>query len=162
MKNTIQILKLLDKDARLSAKDISIRLGLDLEEVEETIKKAVEDGLILGYKTIINWDKIEENQVTAMIEVRITPQENQGFDRIAKRIYSFSQVKDCYLVSGGFDLLLIVEDKSLKDVANFVSAKVSHLDNVISTATHFILKRYKSNEIVFEDKGNNGREAIIL
>ncbi|MDD2392858.1 MAG: Lrp/AsnC family transcriptional regulator [Eubacteriales bacterium] len=157
-----RVLGLLDRNAKLTAEDIATRIKLPVSEVEAIIHKAEQDGMILGYKAVINWDRIVENTVTAMIEVRITPQQSLGFDRIARRIYSFPQVKDCLLMSGGFDLLLIVEDRSLKDVANFVSEKVAQLDNVISTATHFILKRYKSNGVIFEDKGENDREAVVL
>ena len=156
------ILELLDKDAKISVQEISLKAGIPVSDVEVIIAKAEKDGLILGYRAVVDWDKVTENTVTAMIEVRITPQQSLGFDRIARRIYSFPQVKDCFLMSGGFDLLLIVEDRSLKDVANFVSEKVAQLDNVISTATHFILKRYKSHGMIFEKTGDNDREAVVL
>lgn len=162
METMTTILEILDKDAKISIQDISAKAGISVSDTTEMIAKAEKDGLILGYKAIVDWDKVSENTVTAMIEVRITPQQSLGFDRIARRIYSFPQVKDCFLMSGGFDLLLIVEDRSLKDVANFVSEKVAQLDNVISTATHFILKRYKSNGMVYEKTGENDREAVVL
>ncbi len=162
METMTTILEILDKDAKISLQDISAKAGISVSDTTEMIAKAEKDGLILGYKAIVDWDKVSENTVTAMIEVRITPQQSLGFDRIARRIYSFPQVKDCFLMSGGFDLLLIVEDRSLKDVANFVSEKVAQLDNVISTATHFILKRYKSNGMVYEKTGENDREAVVL
>lgn len=153
---------MLEKNAKLSALDIAVQLGIDLAAVSAVIDSAEKEKLILGYRTLINWDKTDENSVTAMIEVKITPQNGQGFDRIAHRIYSFPQVKDCYLMSGGFDLMIIIEGKSLRDVANFVSEKVAQLDHVLSTATHFILKRYKSNGTVYEFAQDNDREAVVL
>ena len=162
MDPTTRILTLLDRNAKLTEEEIAVQVDLPVTEVQDIIKAAENDRLILGYRTVVDWDKIVENTVTAMIEVRITPQQDLGFDRIARRIYSFPQVKDCFLMSGGFDLLLIVEDRSLKDVANFVSEKVAQLDNVLSTATHFILKKYKANGMTYEKHGENDREAIIL
>lgn len=160
LKNDILIM--LEKNAKLSASDIAVQLGIDLAAVSAVIDSAEKEKLILGYRTLINWDKMDENSVTAMIEVKITPQNGQGFDRIAHRIYSFPQVKDCYLMSGGFDLMIIIEGESLRDVANFVSEKVAQLDHVLSTATHFILKRYKSNGTVYEFAQDNDREAVVL
>lgn len=162
METKTLILELLDKNAKLTAEEISVQLDLPVALVNFTIEEAEKENLILGYKTVINWDKIGDKTVTAMIEVKITPQKNQGFDRIARRIYNFPQVKDCFLMSGGFDLLLIVEDISLRKVANFVSENVAQLDNVNSTSTHFILKRYKSNGIIYDCYSDNNREAIVL
>ncbi|MHB1452531.1 MAG: Lrp/AsnC family transcriptional regulator [Saccharofermentanales bacterium] len=157
-----EILLMLEKNAKLTASDIAVQLGADLAAVTAIIETAEKEKLILGYRTLINWDKTDDNSVTAMIEVKITPQNGQGFDRIAHRIYSFPQVKDCYLMSGGFDLMIIMEGKSLRDVANFISEKVAQLDHVLSTATHFILKRYKSNGTVYEYTQDNDREAVVL
>ena len=157
-----KVLSLLDRNAKLSEEEIAVQADMPVSEVREIIVAAEKDKLILGYRTVVDWDKIAENTVNAMIEVRITPQQSLGFDRIARRIYSFPQVKDCFLMSGGFDLLLIVEDRSLREVANFVSEKVAQLDNVISTATHFILKKYKANGMIYERIGDNDREAVIL
>ena len=162
MEKVLEILKILEINPKSSYEEIGQKVGASPDDVKEIIDKAKKENLILGYRTMINWDLLLENTVTAMIEVKITPQESLGFDRIAKRIYSFPQVKDCFLMSGGFDLLVIVEDKSLREVANFVSEKVAQLDNVISTATHFILKRYKSNGLVYDYPADNDREAIVL
>ncbi len=158
----LDVLDMLEKNARLTASDIAVQLGTEPETVAGIIRDAERDKLILGYKTLVNREKIDDNAVTAMIEVRITPQNGQGFDRIARRIYSFPQVRDCYLMSGGFDLMIIVEGRSLRDVANFVSEKIAQLDHVISTATHFILKRYKSDGTVYETAPENDREAVVL
>ncbi|MHB8962083.1 MAG: Lrp/AsnC family transcriptional regulator [Saccharofermentanales bacterium] len=157
-----EILNMLEKNAKLIASEIAVQLGSSPATVSAVIEAAERDKLILGYRTLINWDKVDDNSVTAMIEVKITPQNGQGFDRIAHRIYSFPQVKDCYLMSGGFDLMIIIEGRSLRDVANFVSEKVAQLDHVLSTATHFILKRYKSNGTVYEVAQDNDREAVVL
>lgn len=157
-----EILEMLEKNARLTVDELAVQLHVDTATVAGIIEQAEKDKLILGYRTLVNWDKTNENAVTAMIEVKITPQNGQGFDRIAHRIYSFPQVKDCFLMSGGFDLMIIIEGKSLRDVANFVSEKVAQLDHVLSTATHFILKRYKANGTVYEFSPENDREAIVL
>lgn len=157
-----EILSLLEEDPKLTQEDIALRLGTDTKKVKQILAELEDKKIILGYRTVINWDYTDKDTVTAMIEVRITPQRGLGFDKIAKRIYSFPEVKDCYLVSGGFDLMIIIEGETLKEVAAFVSDKVAPLDSVLSTQTHFILKKYKSYGIVYEKADGNDREAIVL
>ena len=136
-----QILKAIDNNSKLTNKDISKMLGIDEAAVASEIKAMEEEGVICGYPTLINWDKTDSEKVTALIELKVTPQRGQGFDRIAERIYQFEEVKSVYLMSGGFDLTVIIEGKTLKEVANFVSSKLAPMEYVISTATHFVLKK---------------------
>ena len=147
-----KLLELLEGDARLSAKQLSLMLGESEAEIAARIKKYEEDGVILGYNALIDWDKTDREYVIAMIELRVTPERDRGFDRVAKRVSAFDEVKSVYLASGGFDLCLIVEGKTMRDVAFFVSAKLAPIDGVSSTATHFIMKKYK-------DQGVSAREA---
>ena len=147
-----KLLELLENGARLSEKQIAVMLGEDEAAVSARIKKYEEDGVILGYETLIDWDKTDREFVTAVIELRVTPERDRGFDRIAKRVSEFDEVKSVYLASGGFDLCLIVEGKTMRDVAFFVSAKLAPIEGVSSTATHFIMKKYK-------DRGVSAREA---
>lgn len=162
MENREEILTLLEKNAKLSAGEIAVMLGLDAAFVASEIDMLEKSKTILAYNAIINWEKTKRDPVTALIEVRVTPQRDQGFDRIASRIYRYPQVKSCYLMSGGFDLMIIIEDDNLKDVAMFVSEKIAPLDNVISTRTHFILKKYKMNGTEFAIKDDDDREAVVL
>ncbi len=162
MGKTEDILTLMQKNAKLSADEIAVMLNLDAAEVAQEIAALEKNKTILAYNTVINWDKTELDPVTALIEVRIAPQRDQGFDRIAARIYRYPQVKSCYLMSGGFDLMVIIEDKNLKDVAKFVSEKIAPLDNVISTRTHFILKQYKLYGTELEVSESDAREAVVL
>jgi len=140
-----QILNAIDNNSKLTAKDISQMLGVDEAAVAAEIKAMEEEAVICGYPTLINWDKTEDEKVTALIEVKVTPQRGQGFDRIAERIYQYNEVKSVYLMSGGFDLTVIIEGKTLKEVANFVSGKLAPMEYVLSTATHFVLKKYKEH-----------------
>ena len=157
-----EILSLLERNARLTAGEIAVMISRPVEEVEKTIAALEKSKVILGYGALINWEKTSIAPVTALIEVRVTPQRDQGFDHIAQRIYRHPQVQSCYLMSGGFDLMVIIEDKSLKDVAMFVSEKIAPLESVISTRTHFILKKYKMNGTEFAIKEDDHREAIVL
>jgi DNA-binding Lrp family transcriptional regulator len=118
--------------------------------------------VLVGYNTLINWEKTSKEVVTALIEVKVTPQRGQGFDKVVERIYRFQEVKACYLMSGGFDLTVIVEGKTMKEVALFVAEKLAPLESVLSTATHFVLKKYKDEGIAFEEREKDDREAIIL
>ena len=129
-------------------------------DIINELQKLQEEGIICGFHTLINWEKTDIEKVTALIEVRVTPQRGQGFDTIAERIYKYPEVRAVYLISGGFDLLVILEEKSLKEIANFVSDKLSTLDSVLSTATHFILKKYKDHGIMLSEKYEDKREVI--
>lgn len=139
------ILKILEKDARASFRQISAVTGIPESEVQDTIRQAEEDQIILKYKTIINWDKVGDEHVFALIEVKIAPQRDVGFDSIAERIYRFPQAHTVYLVSGTYDLMVIVTGKTIQEVASFVSQKLAPIEGVQSTVTHFMLKKYKED-----------------
>ncbi len=157
-----EILYLLEQNARLTHSEIAVMTGQPVEEVEAMINELEELDIILGYGALVNWEKTTAAPVTALIEVNVTPQRDRGFDAIAQRIYRYPEVKSCYLMSGGYDLMVILEDTSLKDVAMFVSEKIAPLDSVISTRTHFVLRKYKMNGTEFIKKDEDDREAIIL
>jgi DNA-binding Lrp family transcriptional regulator len=157
-----EILEIIEKNSRLSVDQIAVMTGKRVEEVEATIKKLEEDNIIVGYNTLINWEKTDSETVTALIEVRVTPQRGEGFDKVAERIYRYPQVKACYLMSGGFDLTVIIEGKTIKEVALFVAEKLAPLESVLSTSTHFVLKKYKDKDVIFDEKEKDDREAIIL
>ncbi len=140
-----KILSAIDKNSKLSAADLAIMLGSKEEEVRTTIKELEDEHVICGYPTLINWDKVKRERVTALIEVKVTPQRGLGFDKIAERIYQFDEVQSVYLMSGGFDLTVIIEGKTMREVANFVAAKLAPMDAIQSTATHFVLKKYKEH-----------------
>ena len=155
-----ELLAIIEKNSRIDTKDLAVLLGVQEIDIINELAKLQDDGVICGFHTLINWEKTDIEKVTALIEVRVTPQRGQGFDSIAERIYKYPEVRAVYLISGGFDLLVILEEKSLKDIANFVSDKLSTLDSVLSTATHFILKKYKDHGIMFSEKYEDKREAI--
>jgi len=157
-----EVLALLEVDAKLSTEEIAVRLETKKEKIEKIIKDFEEKKIIMGYRTIVNRNLVDKDIVTALIEVRTSPQRGRGFDKIAKRIYSFPEVMDCSLVSGGYDLLLVVKGRTLNDIATFVSDKIAPLESVLSTQTHFILKKYKSDGTVFEYGERADREAIVL
>ncbi len=140
-----KILQAIDKNSKLTPADLAAMFGSTADEVNTILKELEEEAIICGYPTLINWDKTDREKVTALIEVKVTPQRGQGFDRIAERIYKFDEVESVYLMSGGFDLTVIIEGRSMKEVANFVSSKLSPMEAVISTATHFVLKKYKEH-----------------
>ena len=157
------ILKLIDKNSKMSVHDLAAMLNATEEEIQAEICAMEADQVICGYTTLINWDKVnDEEAVTALIEVKVTPQRGDGFDRIAERIYKFDQVKACYLMSGGFDLTVIVEGKTMKQVALFVSEKLAVQEYVLSTATHFVLKKYKDHGTMFKENKLDDREAIFI
>ncbi len=155
-----KILKAIDKNSKLSVKDLAIMLGATEEEVAQTIKELEDESIICGYPTLINWDKTESEKVTALIEVKVTPQRGQGFNKIAERIYKFEEVESVYLMSGGFDLTVIIDGKSMREVANFVSSKLAPMESVLSTATHFVLKKYKEHGIPLIQEKEDERMLI--
>ena len=157
----MQILNLMQEDCRLPLEKLSVMTGRSLEEVAQAIQTMEKQGVILRYSPVINWDKTDKERVEAMIEVRVTPQRDQGFDAVAKRIYRFDEVKSVYLMSGAYDLLLLVEAHTLKELAYFVSTKLSTLETVTGTATHFVLKRYKSDGTIFESEKGDRRLAVM-
>lgn len=135
-------------------------LGVSEADVLNEMAELEKEHIICGYLTLIDWDKTDAEKVIGLIEVKVTPQRGQGFDRIAERIYNYPEVSSVYLISGAYDLLVTMEGNSLKDIAEFVSDKLSTLDTVLSTATHFILKKYKDHGIIFDNKHEDEREAI--
>ena len=155
-----ELLSIIEKNSRIGINELAILLGKEEIDVANEIAKLESEGIICGYHTLINWDKTSLDKVTALIEVKVTPQRGQGFDSIAERIYNYPEVRAVYLISGGFDLLVTLEEKSLKEIANFVSDKLSTLDTVLSTATHFILNKYKDHGTVFDKKNIDEREVI--
>jgi DNA-binding Lrp family transcriptional regulator len=157
-----EILKVLEKDARTSTQQIATITGLSESEVTKTIQKAEQDQVILKYKAIINWDRVENENVFALIEVKIAPQRDVGFDAIAERIYRFPQAHTVYLLSGTFDLLVIVTGKSIQEVANFVSQKLAPIEGVQSTVTHFMLKKYKEDGEILGAQEELKRQPFIL
>ena len=147
-----EILNILDKEkGNVSRAKIAQMLGMEEKEVADKIEKMEKENVIVGYKTIVNWDKTDKDVVVALIDLRITPQRGEGFDKVAERIYKYPQVKSLYLMSGAYDLSVTIEGKSMKEVALFVAQKLAPMDSIISTATHFVLKKYKEEGIVFED-----------
>ena len=155
-----KILQVIEKNSRIDIKELAILLGCEEIEVANEIKRMEEEGVICGYHTLIDWEKTSIEKVSALIEVRVTPQRGQGFDNIAERIYKYPEVHAVYLISGGYDLLVSLEGKSLKEISAFVSDKLSTLDSVLSTATHFILKKYKDHGTIFASKKEDEREII--
>ena len=154
------LLDLLKEDCRLPLEKLATMTGATLEEVAGTIEDLEKRRIILRYTPVINWDLTDRDRVEAMIEVRVTPQRDMGFDAVAKRIYRFDEVKSVYLMSGAYDLLVLVEARTLRELASFVSAKLSTLELVTGTATSFVLKRYKEEGVVFEGDESDGRLVI--
>lgn len=157
-----EILDILEKNCNIKHEDIATMLNISKDEVEKNIKKLEKDNVILGYKALINWESAGRETLNAIIEVKVTPQRGQGFDSVADRIYRFPEVQACYLMSGGYDLLVVVEGKTMKEVAMFVAQKLAPLDTVLSTATHFVLKKYKDKGVIFNKREKDDREAIVL
>jgi len=157
-----EILEILEKDGRASAEDIARMLRKKPQNIKEAIKKYEKEGVILKYKAVINRSMIKEDgsSVRALIEVNITPQKDVGFDKIAERIYSFPEVSSCYLISGTYDLLLIIEGKDLHTVSNFIAEKLSPMENVKGTVTHFLLRKYKEDGVILKHREENKRIAI--
>ncbi|MBQ7972682.1 MAG: Lrp/AsnC family transcriptional regulator [Lachnospiraceae bacterium] len=152
-----RILTIIEKDSRIDLKELAVMLGKEEIDVVNEIAAMEKEGIICGYHTLIDWEKTSIEKVSALIEVRVTPQRGQGFDNIAERIYNYPEVNSVYLISGAYDLLVTLEGKSLKEVSNFVSDKLSTLDTVLSTATHFILKKYKDHGTVLTQKNLDER-----
>lgn len=155
-----QILAIIEKNSRINIKELAVILGAEEIDIANELKAMEEEGVICGYHTMIDWEKTSIEKVTALIEVRITPQRGQGYDNIAERIYKYPEVNSVYLISGGYDLLVTLDGKSLKEVSRFVSDKLSTLDGVLSTATHFILKKYKDHGTILAKKYEDTREKV--
>ena len=157
-----EILKILENDARTTTKQISTMTGTSNAEAARLIKQAEKDRTILKYKTIINWDKVGEEQVWALIEVKVTPERDVGFDSIAERIYRFPQARSVYLLSGTYDLLVMVMGKTMHEVADFVSQKLAPIEGVQGTVSHFMLRRYKEDGEILDGKEEVKRQPVIL
>jgi DNA-binding Lrp family transcriptional regulator len=155
-----EILELLETDSKLTPKQISVMLGKEQSEVEREIEAMEEEGIIMQYGTLINWEKAGQECISALIDVKVTPQRDVGFDEIAERIYRFPEVRSVMLMSGMYDLSVEVTGKSLKDVALFVAQKLATLDQVQSTMTNFVLKRYKEKGVILDDKEQDHRQVI--
>ena len=156
------ILKILQNDARTTTRQISAMTGLSSAEVTKQVKQAEKDQIILKYKAIVNWDKVENEQVWALIEVKLIPQKDVGFDSIAERIYRFPQTYTVYLISGSYDLFVLAVGKTNHEIANFVSQKLSHIEGVQGTVTQFVLKRYKEDGEIVEGKEEVKRQPVTL
>jgi len=157
-----EVLKILEEDARVTPRQIATMTGTSQAEVSKLIKQATEDRVILKYKAIINWDKVTDEQVWALIEVKVTPEPESGFDAVAERIANFPQVSSMYLASGDYDLLLVVVGKNEHAIADFVSHHLSHIEFVQGTVTHFVLKRYKIDGETLDGHMEVKRQPVIL
>lgn len=154
------LLKLLEDDASLTPAQLATMLDKEEGDIKELIRNYEKDGIILGYKTLIDWDKTDREYVSAMIEVKLVPQRDRGFDKIAEKIYNYPEVKNVYLMSGGYDLCVLIEGKTMKEVAYFVAQKLATIEYITSTATHFVLKKYKDTGVVYgspeqDERGNH-------
>ena len=157
-----KLLKLIEKNSRVDLKALAEKLGASEEDVVNEMAAMESEGIICGYHTMINWDKVGGDSVTALIEVHVTPQKERGYDRLAKQIYEFPEVNSVYLISGSYDFLVIIEGKSLRETAHFVNEQLAVMDGVISTATHFILKKYKDHGTVMDAGKRSARKPVSL
>ncbi len=157
-----EILEILEKNSNYTVEQISKMTGKTEDEVGKAIKEYEDKNIIAGYSALINWEITSKESVLALIEVKITPQRGVGFDKVAERIYKFPEVKSCYLMSGGFDLTVIIEGKTMKEVALFVAEKLAVQECVLSTATHFVLKKYKDKATIFKEKPEDDREVTFI
>ena len=162
MTDNNKLLKLLEEDCTYTQEQLASMADMPLEDVKAAIKRYEEEKIVLGYKAIVDWDRTQEESVTALIEVKVTPQRNEGFDRVAERIYQYDEVESVYLMSGAFDLTVIISGRTLREVALFVSERLSTIQGVTGTATHFILKKYKEKHLVFRPQDPEEREYIFV
>lgn len=157
-----KILSLLEKNARLTNEQIAAMLGLPVKEVTATITRYEQEGIVKGYRALVDWDKVDKDQIMAFIEVKVSPQRDFGFEQMAERVMQFEEVESVYLMSGGFDLAVTVRGRSFKDVALFVAERLAPLDNVLSCSTHFMLRKYKDNGVTFGAEEPDERGKISL
>lgn len=156
-----QMLELLEEDSRITPEKIAIMMGMNVEDVEAKLAQWEEQKIIVKYNTIVNWEKLGHDSVSAMIEVKITPQRDAGYDTIAERIYRYPQVQSVMLMSGGYDLSVLIEGSSLRSVANFVSEKLATIDGVVSAGTHFVLKKYKMGGVILDGKDEGDQRVVV-
>ena len=158
----LEILEILEKNGRISVEDLAKMVDLSVDQTEEIMKKLEDEKVILKYSTIIDWNKVDRQEgVTAMIDVKVTPKRDVGFDDIAERIYRYNEVKSVYLMSGAYDLSVVIEGDSMHEVAQFVSEKLSTLDSVLSTTTHFMMKKYKHDGNIFDNDEDKDRRIVV-
>lgn len=153
------ILKLLEDNATLTPEQLAVMCGKEVGDIKKLIRTYEKDGVIVGYKTLVDWDKTERECVSAIIEIKITPQRDRGFDHVAEKIYNYPEVQGLYLMSGGFDLCVQIEGRTMKEVAYFVAQKLATIDEVVATSTHFVLRKYKDKGVVYgpqeiDERGN--------
>ena len=158
----LKLLKLLKQNARLSAEELAVMTGQSEAEIHEEISKMESEGLIRGYKTVVDWERIDSTAVSAIIELKVTPKAGLGFEEVAMKVSKYPQVEAVYLMSGGYDLSVMVKGKSFQDVAMFVAKELSTIDSVISTATHFVLRRYKELDVELISEDNDDRGNLSL
>lgn len=157
-----QILNYIEKNSRVELSELAVLMGMSEIDVANELAAMESEGIICGYHTLIDWDKVTQERIHALIEVRVTPQRGKGFDEIAERIYKYPEVSSTYLISGAYDLLVFMEGKTLREISSFVSEKLSTLESVISTTTHFVLRKYKDNGIILNKKKEDERMKITL
>lgn len=157
-----KLLKLLQKNARYTSAELAVMLGISENEVKAQIEALEKDGLIRGYKAVIDWEKLDTTYVSALIELKVSPQADYGFEEIAKRVMMYPEVESVYLMSGGFDLCVMVKSKTFQQVAMFVAKELSTIDAVVSTATHFVLRRYKELDVILCDEQKDDRGRLSL
>ena len=157
----MKLLQLLEHDCTLTPEQLASMADMSVEDVKAEIKRYEEEKIILGYKAIVDWDRTDREAVTALIEVKVTPQRGEGFDRVAERIYQYDEVESVYLMSGAYDLTVIISGRTLKEVAQFVGERLSTLEDVTGTATHFILHKYKEKHLIFEKQERQPKEWIF-
>ncbi len=157
-----KLLKLLDKNARYTNAELSVMLGITEAEVEKEIKELEKEGYIRGYKAVVDWEKLDTTYVSAIIELKVSPQADYGFEEIARRVMKYPEVESVYLMSGGFDLCVLVKSKTFQQVAMFVAKELSTIDAVVSTATHFVLRRYKEFDVILADDQKDDRGRLSL
>ncbi len=153
-------LQLLENDSRLTAEQLAVMCGKEVGDIKKLITQYEQEGVILGYKTIVDWDKTEREYVTALIELKVAPQRDRGFDKVAEKIYNYPEVQSVYLMSGAYDLCVILEGRTMREVAYFVANKLAPMEFIMSTATHFVLRKYKDKGIVYsapeiDERGNS-------
>ena len=158
----LKLLELLKSNAKLTNEQLASMLGMSVDEVAKTVAELEKNKTIVCYSAVVNWDKTEKDTTTALIEIKVTPQRGHGFEAVAERIFQFPEVKSLYLVSGAYDFLAVVEGKTLKDVATFVSSRLAPLEQILSCATHFMLKKYKEDGVVFVENEPPVREEGLF
>ena len=156
-----KLLRLLEEDCTLTPEQLASMAEMTVDEVKAAIAGYERDKIVLGYKAIVDWDRTDRESVTALIEVKVTPQRGAGFDRVAERIYQYDEVESVYLMSGSYDLTVIISGRTLREVAEFVGQRLATIEDVTGTATHFILKKYKEKHLIFQKQEQQARELIF-